>query len=166
MADTGDDAVDVICDLLLAEDLGVNQVTAGPWSETLRPFIVHPIGMVGTDSTFIGAKPSPRTYGSYPRILGQFVRDEALLSLEEAIRKMTGAAAARLGLRQRGLLRDGALADIVVFDPATVRSNATYDEPRQFPDGIEHVIVNGVAVVSEGVHTGATPGRAIRLGID
>jgi N-acyl-D-amino-acid deacylase len=166
MADTGDDAVDVICDLLLAEDLGVNQVTAGPWSETLRLFIAHPIGMVGTDSTFIGAKPSPRTYGSFPRILGQFVRDEALLSLEEAIRKMTGAAAARLGLRQRGLLRDGALADIVVFDPATVRSNATYDEPRRFPDGIEHVIVNGVAVVSEGAHTGATPGRAIRLGID
>jgi N-acyl-D-amino-acid deacylase len=64
------------------------------------------------------------------------------------------------------LLRDGALADIVVFDPATVRSNATYDEPRRFPDGIEHVIVNGVAVVSEGAHTGATPGRAIRLGID
>jgi N-acyl-D-amino-acid deacylase len=166
MAETGDDAVDVICDLLLAEDLGVNQVTAGPWSETLRPFIAHPIGMVGTDSTFIGAKPSPRTYGSFPRILGQFVRDEALLSLEEAIRKMTGAAAARLGLRQRGLLRDGALADIVVFDPATVRSNATYDEPRRFPDGIEHVIVNGVAVVSEGAHTGAMPGRAIRLGID
>ncbi len=98
MQETGQDAVDVICDLLLAEDLGVNQVTSGPWSETLRPFVVHPVGMVGTDSTFIGDKPSPRTYGSFPRILGQFVRDEALLSLEEAIRKMTGAAAARLGL--------------------------------------------------------------------
>jgi N-acyl-D-amino-acid deacylase len=160
------DAVDVICDLLLAEDLGVNQVTSGPWSETLRPFVVHPVGMVGTDSTFIGAKPSPRTYGSYPRILGQFVRDEGLLSLEEAVRKMTGAAAARLGLTQRGVLRDGAYADMVVFDPATVRSNATYDEPRQFPDGIEHVIVNGVPVVRDGTHTGATPGRGIRLGVD
>ena len=166
MDETGHDAVDVICDLLLAEDLGVNQVTAGPWSETLRPFIVHPIGMVGTDSTFIGDKPSPRTYGSYPRILGQFVRDEALLSLEEAIRKMTGAAAQRLGLRRRGLLRDGYQADVVVLDPATVRSNATYDEPRRFPDGIEHVIVNGVPVVSDGRHTGATPGRPIRLGAD
>jgi N-acyl-D-amino-acid deacylase len=122
--------------------------------------------MVGTDSTFIGRKPAPRTYGSFPRILGQFVRDEALLSLEEAIRKMTGAAAARLGLRQRGLLRDGMLADIVVFDPATVRSNATYDEPRRFPDGIDHVIVNGVLVVDGGTHTGATPGRGIRLGVD
>jgi N-acyl-D-amino-acid deacylase len=166
MAETGRDAVDVICDLLLAEDLGINQVTSGPWTETLRPFIVHPVGMVGTDSTFVGAKPSPRTYGSFPRILGQFVREEALLSLEEAVRKMTSAPAARLGLRDRGTLRDDALADIVVFDPATIRSNATYDEPRAFPDGIEHVVVNGTLVVDGGRHTGATPGRGIRLGRD
>jgi N-acyl-D-amino-acid deacylase len=122
--------------------------------------------MVGTDSTFVGEKPSPRTYGSFPRILGQFVRDEALLSLEEAIRRMTSAPAARLGLKERGMLRDGAVADVVVFDPQTVKSNATYDEPRQFPDGIEHVIVNGVPVVENGVHTGATPGRALRHGRD
>ena len=166
MEATGQDAVDAICDLLLAEDLGVNQVTSGPWSETLRPFVVHPVGMVGTDSTFIGAKPSPRTYGSYPRILGQFVRDERLLSLEGAIHKMTGAAAARLGLTQRGTIRDGSFADLVVFDPATVRSNATYDEPRTFPTGIDHVIVNGTLVVRGGEHTGATPGRGIRLGVD
>ncbi|MBA2373880.1 MAG: amidohydrolase family protein, partial [Chloroflexi bacterium] len=166
MAETARDAVDVICDLLLAEDLGVNQVTSGPWTETLRPFIVHPVGMVGTDSTFVGAKPSPRTYGSFPRILGQFVRDEALLSLEEAVRKMTSAPAARLGLRERGMLRDGAFADIVVFDPATIRSNATYDEPRAFPDGVEHVLVNGTLVVDGGRHTGAMPGRGIRLGRD
>ena len=166
MEETGHDAVDVICDLLLAEDLRLNQVTSGPWSETLRPFVAHPVGMVGTDSTFVGAKPSPRTYGSFPRILGQFVRDESLLTLEEAVRKMTGAAAARLGLRQRGTLRDGALADVVVFDPATVRSNATYDEPRRFPTGIEHVVVNGTVVIDGGTHTGATPGRAIRLGRD
>jgi N-acyl-D-amino-acid deacylase len=166
MAETGRDAVDVICDLLLAEDLGVNQVTSGPWTETLRPFIVHPVGMVGTDSTFVGAKPSPRTYGSFPRILGQFVREEALLGLEEAVRKMTGAPAARLGLRDRGTLRDGALADVVVFDPLTIRSNATYDEPRTFPDGVEHVVVNGTLVVDGERHTGATPGRGIRLGRD
>ena len=166
MEETGHDHVDVICDLLLAEDLGVNQVTSGPWSETLRTFVVHPVGMVGTDSTFVGEKPSPRTYGSYPRILGQFVRDEGLMTVEEAVRKMTGAAAARLGLKQRGTIRDGAFADLVVFDPATVRSNATYDEPRQFPTGIEHVVVNGTLVVDAGTHTGATPGRAIRLGKD
>ncbi len=166
MTESGRDAVDAMCDLLLSENLGVSQVTSGPWSKTLPLFVAHPVGMVGTDSTFLGAKPAPRTYGSFPRILGQFVRDEARLSLEEAIRKMTGAAAARLGLRHRGVLRDGMLADIVVFDPASVRSNATYDEPRQFPDGIDHVIVNGVAVVDGGVHTGATPGRGIRLGRD
>jgi N-acyl-D-amino-acid deacylase len=166
MQETGRDAVDTICELLLAEDLGVNQVTSGPWAETLREFVRHPLGMVGTDSTFIGDKPSPRTYGSYPRILGQFVRDERLLSLEEAVRKMTGAAAARLGLKQRGTISDGTFADLVVFDPATVRSNATYDEPRRYPTGIDHVIVNGTRVVTEGEHTGATPGRAIRLGLD
>ena len=166
MEETGRDAVDAICDLLLDENLAINQVTSGPWAETLRPFVVHPVGMVGTDSTFIGAKPSPRTYGSFPRILGQFVRDEALLSLEEAVRKMTSAPAARLGLRERGTLTDGALADVVAFDPATVRSTATYDEPRSYPVGIETVIVNGTLVVDEGAHTGATPGRGIRLGRD
>jgi N-acyl-D-amino-acid deacylase len=164
MDETGQDAVDAICDLLLAEDLGVAQVTSGPWSETLPHFVRHPVGMVGTDSTFLGEKPSPRTYGSFPRILGQFVRDEQLLSLEEAVRKMTGAPAARLGLTDRGLLGDGFAADLVVFDPARVRSNATYDRPRQFPDGIEYVAVNGELVVDRGVHTGALPGRALRRG--
>ena len=166
MAETGHDALDVICDLLLSEDLGVGEVTSGPWGETLRLFIKHPVGMVGTDSTFVGAKPSPRTYGSFPRILGQFVRDEALLSLEEAIRKMTSAPAARLGLRDRGVIRDGAIADLVVFDPTTVRSTATYDEPRSYPVGIDEVIVAGTAVVADGAHTGATPGRALRHGVD
>jgi N-acyl-D-amino-acid deacylase len=160
------DPIDALCDLLLDEDLGLNQVTPGPWSETLPHFVVHPVGMVGTDSTFIGAKPSPRTYGSYPRILGQFVRDERRLSLEEAVRKMTSAPAARLGLRDRGQLRDGWVADLVLFDPDRVRSNATYDDPRRFPDGIEHVLVNGVAVVKGGKPTGALPGRALRHGRD
>ena len=166
MAETGHDALDVICDLLLSEDLGVSQVTGGPWAETLPEFVKHPVGMVGTDSTFLGEKPAPRTYGSFPRILGQFVRDEALLSLEEAIRKMTSAPAARLGLRNRGVIREGAVADLVVFDRATVRATATYDQPRSFPIGIEHVIVNGTPVVSDAVHTGATPGRALRHGAD
>jgi N-acyl-D-amino-acid deacylase len=163
---TGADPVDALCDLLLAEDLRPNEVTPGPHTDGIRRFLRHPIGMVGTDSTFVGAKPSPRTYGSFPRILGQFVRDEGILGLEEAIRRMTSAPAARLGLRDRGVLRDEAVADLVVLDPATVRSNATYDEPRRFPDGIEHVIVGGVSVVDGGRHTGATPGRALRRGRD
>jgi N-acyl-D-amino-acid deacylase len=162
----GGDLVDVLCDLLLSEDLGVNQVTPGPNLPGIRRFYQHPVAMVGTDSTFVGAKPSPRTYGSYPRILGQFVREEALLSLEAAVAKMTSMPAARLGLKDRGRIADGLVADVVVFDPATVRASATYDEPRQFPQGIEHVIVNGVAVVEEDRHTGALPGRALRRGRD
>jgi N-acyl-D-amino-acid deacylase len=164
--DTSKDPVDALCDLLLDESLRPNEVTPGPHTDGIRRFLRHPVGMVGTDSTFVGEKPSPRSYGSYPRILGQFVRDEAILSLAEAIRKMTGAPAARLGLRDRGVLRDGAIADVVVFDPAAVRSHATYDEPRRFPTGIGHVIVNGVVVVDDEVHTGATPGRALRRGRD
>jgi N-acyl-D-amino-acid deacylase len=166
MAETGHDALDVICDLLLAEDLGVSQVTSGPWADTMPPFLAHPVGMVGTDSAFLGEKPSPRTYGSFPRILGQFVRDEALLSLEEAVRKMTTAPAERLGLRDRGVIRDDAVADLVVFDPDTVRSTATYDRPRSYPIGIEQVVVAGTLVVADGVHTGATPGRGLRHGRD
>ncbi|MDQ2689357.1 MAG: D-aminoacylase [Chloroflexota bacterium] len=158
----GEDQVDVLCDLLLAEDLRVNQVTPGPWTETLRDFIRHPVGMIGTDSTFIGDKPSPRTYGSFPRVLGQFVREEALVSLEEAVRCMTSAPAGRLGLEDRGTIRDGLVADLVVFDADRVRSNATYEEPRRYPDGIDWVLVGGEVVVEPDGHTGARPGRVLR----
>lgn len=162
----GGDLVDVLCDLLLEEGLRLNQVTPGPHTDGIRRFYQHAVAMVGTDSTFIGAKPSPRSYGSYPRILGQFVRDEALLTLEGAVAKMTSMPADRLGLKDRGRIADGFVADLVVFDPATVRSNATYDDPRRFPDGIEQVIVNGTLVVEGGAHTGALPGRALRRGRD
>ena len=165
--ETGADPVDTICDLLLAEDLRVNEVTPGPHTDGIRRFLRHPVAMVGTDSTFIGDKPSPRTYGSYPRILGQFVRGRRRSSsLEDAVHRMTGAPAARLGLRDRGVLRDGAIADLTVFDPARVRANATYDEPRQFPDGIVHVLVAGTAVVEDEQPTGARPGRSLRRGRD
>ena len=110
--------------------------------------------MIGTDGVLIADKPSPRTYGSYPRILGQFVREERLLGLEEAVHRMTGMPAARLGLTDRGRIADGLAADLVVFDPATVRTPATYEEPRQYPVGIPMVIVNGVPVVDGGEHTG------------
>ena len=164
MRETGRDAVDAICDLLLAEDLRVNQVTPGPHTEGIRRFLRHPGAMIATDGVLIAAKPAPRTYGTYPRVLGQFVREEHLLGLEEAVRRMTGAPAARLGLRDRGRLAHGLAADLVLFDPLTVRTPATYDEPRQYPEGIPFVIVNGQLVVDGGKHTGATPGRAIRRG--
>jgi N-acyl-D-amino-acid deacylase len=164
MRASGRDAVDAICDLLLAEDLRTNQVTPGPHFEGIRPFLQHPQAMIGTDGVLIGDKPSPRSYGTYPRILGQLVREERWLGLEDAVHRMTGAPAARLGLADRGRIADGLLADLVVFDPATVRNLATYDEPRQFPEGIPYVFVNGVAVIDGGEHTGATPGRALRRG--
>jgi len=101
---------------------------------------------------------------SFPRILGEFVRDMRLMPLEEAVRKMTSAPAARLGIPDRGRLADGMKADIVVFDPANVRATATWDDPKQFPLGIPYVIVNGQVVVDGGEHTGATPGRALHRG--
>jgi len=166
VAETGRDPVDAICDLLLEEDLRVNEVAPGPHTDGIRRFYRHPVAMIGTDSTFIGAKPSPRTYGSYPRVLGQFVRDEALLTIQDAVHRMTGAPAARLGLKDRGVLNDGATADITIFDPDRIRSTASYDEPRSFPEGIEYVLVAGAPVVEHGRHTGARPGRALRRGRD
>jgi N-acyl-D-amino-acid deacylase len=165
-AEEASDLVDRLCDLLLDEDLRLNQVTPGPHTDGIRRFYQHPWAMVGTDSTFVGLKPSPRSYGSYPRILGQFVRDEAVLSLEGAVAKMTSMPADRLGLKGRGRIVDDAIADLVIFDPVTVRANATYDEPRRAPDGIEHVLVDGRFVLEHGKHTGATPGRALRRGRD
>jgi N-acyl-D-amino-acid deacylase len=165
-AEMGGDIVDVLCDLLLSEKLRINQVTPGPHTDGIRRFYQHDVAMVGTDSTFVGEKPSPRTYGSYPRILGQFVRDEALFSLEEAVAKMTTRPAARLGLKTRGRIADGLAADLVVFNPLAVRSDASYDNPRELACGIEVVLVNGTPVVEGVLTTGATPGRALRSGRD
>jgi N-acyl-D-aspartate/D-glutamate deacylase len=162
--ETQSDIVDAICDLLIAEDLRPNQVTSGPTTDSLPPFLAHPLSMVASDSTFVADRPSPRTYGTFPRVLGEFVREKRVMPLELAVRKMTGAPAARLDLADRGQLRDGLAADIVVFDPETVRATATYQEPRSYPVGIDWVIVNGVVVVAEGEHTGALPGRALRRG--
>jgi N-acyl-D-aspartate/D-glutamate deacylase len=148
----------------LSENLRINQVTLGSQRASIPPFLVHPRAMFGSDGVLIGDKPAPRTYGTYPRILGEFVRDERLLSLEEAVRKMTSAPATRLGLADRGRLVDGLKADIVVFDPERVRALATYEDPRQFPEGIPYVLVNGQLVVDGGEHTGALPGRALRRG--
>lgn len=160
----GQDMLEAVCDLLVAEELRINEVVPGPNGPTMPRFITHHLGMVGTDSIFLGERPSPRTYGAYPRILGDFVREESLLSLPEAIRKMTSFPAQRLGIPDRGILRDGMYADITVFDPARVRALATYDEPRRCSEGVEYVLVNGTVVIDHGQHTGALPGRALRRG--
>ena len=160
----GKGEVDAMCDLLLDEDLQVSYVAPGPNLPTLPDFVTHPRSMVGTDALLLGDFPSPRTYGTFPTILAQYVRDEATMSLEEAIRKMTGFAAHRLDIRDRGILRDGLKADIVVFDPKTVEAPATRREPKQFPVGIDYVLVNGRIVVELGQHTGVLAGRALRHG--
>jgi len=106
--------------------------------------------------------PNPRTFGTFPYILGQFSREEGLFPIEEAVRKMTALPAQRLGLQDRGILRDGMKADIVVFNPETVEAKATFEDPKRYPEGISHVIVNGKVVIDNGNHTGALPGRALK----
>ena len=153
---------DAMCDLLVSEDLGINQVAANPDPASLPTFVKHPLAMVGSDSVFVGDMPSPRTYGTFPRILGDMVRDEQALGLPDAIRKMTSYPAQRLGITDRGLLRDGMKADIAIFDPSTIRPLATYERPRQHAVGVAHVIVNGVPVLTDGTLTDELPGRALR----
>jgi N-acyl-D-aspartate/D-glutamate deacylase len=130
----------------------------------VRTVMRHPSTMIGSDGLAMGSKPHPRLYGCFPRVLGHYARDLGLFRMEEAIHRMTGMPAAKFRLRDRGVIRAGAFADLVVFDPATIIDTATYDDPRRYPKGIAHVFVNGTAVVSNGTHTGARPGRALRRG--
>jgi N-acyl-D-aspartate/D-glutamate deacylase len=116
----------------------------------------------GPDPDSVRALVHPRTFGNYPRILGLYVRDEKVIPLEDAIRKMTSAVATRLSIPDRGLLKPGMYADVVVFDPATIADRATYEQPKQLSVGVRDVWVNGVQVLRDGKHTGATPGRALR----
>ena len=127
-----------------------------------------PFVTIGTDSSALRSEgllargaPHPRSYGTFPRVLGKYVRDDRVLSLHDAVHRMTGAAAAQMGLQERGILRERYFADIVVFDPATVKDTATYEQPHQYPIGIEHVVVNGVPVVEPKGLTGARPGRPL-----
>ncbi len=119
-------------------------------------------GAPAPEGVFLKSNPHPRAYGNVARLLGRYVRDEGLLPLEEAIRKLTSLPAENLGLRRRGRLAPGYFADIVVFDPATVADRATFEEPHQLAVGMDHVFINGVQVLREGTHTGATPGRVVR----
>ena len=160
----GKDPWDAICDLMIEESLGVAFYTFSGDMSDVKVIVTHPAHMFCTDGLRIGGRPNPRTYGSYPKVLGQLVRDEKTLSLEQAIRKMTSFPAQRFGLMGRGILRDGMKADIVVFDPITVSCTATYANPKQFPLGIEYVLVNGHVVIEKGKHTGALPGESLKGG--
>lgn len=131
--------------------------------DDVQTVLRHPTTMIGSDGIQTPAgKPHPRLYGTFPRVLGRYARDLAILSLEEAVRRMTSFPAEKFRLHDRGAIRVGAHADLVLFDPETVADTATWTDPRRAPDGIQHVFVNGTAVVCDGAHTGARPGRALR----
>ncbi|HTE47962.1 MAG TPA: D-aminoacylase, partial [Gemmatimonadaceae bacterium] len=158
---------DAIVDLLLSEGRDLSKINFTMSEDNVKMQIKQPWVIIGTDAG--GYDPDstktvvhPRSYGSYPRILGRYVREQKLFTLEEAVRKMSGAVAARLGLRDRGLLREGMFADIVIFDDHTIIDLATPEKPHQISRGVEQVWVNGVQVLRDGKHSGATPGRVLR----
>jgi N-acyl-D-aspartate/D-glutamate deacylase len=135
----------------------------------VRYFLTQPMIMVGSDGRAITPhglyakdRPHPRFYGTFPRVLGRYVRDEKVLSLEAAIHKMTGLPARRLGLTDRGRIAEGLVADLVVFDPRTIIDRATFDDPHRYAEGISHLFVSGKAVIANGRHTGARPGKVLR----
>jgi N-acyl-D-amino-acid deacylase len=134
--------------------------------DDLRTVLSHPltafISDAGAMAPRMGGKPHPRTYGTFPRVLAKYVREEKRLPLEEVVRKMTALPAGRAGISERGILREGLYADVVVFDPATIQDKATFDEPHQYPDGIDYVIVNGEAAVENGKLTRNRAGRVLR----
>ena len=161
------DWADALMDLTLAERNRLGQVIFVASDSNIAIQVKLPYMKFGTDAG--GYDPDsvkfathPRSYGTYPRILGRFVREQKLLTLEDAVRKMTGATAARLSIRDRGELKPGYFADVMVFDPNTIIDRATYEQPHQLSVGVLHVLVNGVPVVSEGRVTGAKPGRIVR----
>jgi N-acyl-D-amino-acid deacylase len=164
IADSSKDAVDFICDLLLEEDLGVSHVSiAGLDDDPHLGFMLEvPYQMAGSDGIHLGSKPHPRTYGTYARVLQRYVREQGILRLEEAIRKLSSYPARRLSIPDRGEIREGMWADVVVFDEQTITENATYAEPMRLASGVSYVAINGILVLDNGRHTGATPGRALR----
>jgi dihydroorotase/N-acyl-D-amino-acid deacylase len=163
------DPLDTVFDLILADHGQTGAIYFMMTEADLRAAMQAPFvsfctdsGSRATDGPLAGSKSHPRGWGSYPRILGRYVRDEKLLSLETAIHKMTGAPAARVGLRDRGLISEGMFADITIFDPVKVIDKATFESPNQHPAGIEYVLVNGKLSVDKGQRTSALAGRVLR----
>ena len=161
------DWIDAAMDLVLSERQRVGTIYFMMDETNVRLQLTAPWMKFGTDAGGIDPDSArggahPRAYGTYTRILGKYVRDEKVIPLEDAIRKMTSAVATRLSVQDRGVLRAGLYADITIFDPATVADRATFEQPHQLSAGIQHVIVNGVPVVRNGKHTNAKPGKALR----
>ncbi|HUG68601.1 MAG TPA: D-aminoacylase [Pirellulaceae bacterium] len=165
------DLLDELFDFLLEEQGSVSTVYAHHTEEDMNLALAQSWCSIGSDGSAYAIEgplrrgnPHPRNFGTFPRVLGVYARDRKLLSLEDAVRKMTSMNAAKIGLHQRGILAVGFLADVTVFDPRTVIDRATYTDPFQYNAGIKYVIVNGTIVLDDGVHTGAHPGRSLRRG--
>ncbi len=164
------DPLDAVMDILAETRLNTDIIQFSMKEENVALGLQAPYVMIGSDSggaaaegPFSKGKPHPRNYGTMPRVLGRYARDQKLFSLEEAVRKMTGMSAEKFHLRQRGLLKPGYSADVVVFDPDTVRDTSTFTQPHQYPVGIPFVLVNGKVVIDQGKHTGALPGQVLTL---
>lgn len=164
-----DDEFHALFEVLLEEEGAAGMVIFYGDEEDVKRIMRHPLHMVGTDAgcctvegPFCRGKPHPRHYGTYPKILGKYVREEKVISWEEAIRKMTSFPAQRFGILDRGLLRPGMWADITIFDPETVIDKATYKDPHNFPEGIPYVIVNGKIAIDKGKYTGVLAGKTLR----
>jgi N-acyl-D-amino-acid deacylase len=164
----GKPPLDALFELLTENDGSVPTVYFHHSEEDMRYALKQPFVSIGSDGTAVknegplsSGHPHPRYYGTFPRVLGRYVREEKLISLEEAVRKMTSANAAKIHIYDRGLLRPGQWADVTVFNPNTIIDNATFDKPHQYATGVEYVIVNGKIVLEHGRHTGARPGAIL-----
>jgi N-acyl-D-amino-acid deacylase len=161
----GHDPLDTLLDLLLSNEGRVGALYNVMSEEDVKTALMFPWTTIGSDSAASQDEACtmahPRAFGTFPRVLGRYVREQQVLTLPAAINKMTGLAASQMGIRERGLIREGFFADVVVFDPVTIKDNATYSSPCQYPDGIDYVIVNGVVTLDKGRHTGAKAGRAL-----
>ncbi len=164
----GKDPVETIMDLVLEDRSRVGTIYFLMSEENIRKQIRQPWVSFGSDAAsiapegvYLKSSAHPRAYGNFARLLGKYVREEKVISLAEAVRRLSGLPATNLGLEQRGFLKPGMFADVVVFDPQTVADRATFENPHQFAVGVKHVFVNGVQVLKDGEHTGAKPGRAL-----
>ncbi|MFB8170550.1 amidohydrolase family protein [Kitasatospora purpeofusca] len=161
-AEQGRSGTEVFLDLLLRDELATTILQHVGHEANVRAIMRHRVHTVGSDGLLVGARPHPRAWGTFPRYLARYVRESGVLTLEEAVARMTGRPAARLRLHRRGRIAPGFHADLVLFDPEKVQDGATFEQPRRPAVGVEHVYVNGVAVVEQGRTTGARPGRALR----
>jgi N-acyl-D-amino-acid deacylase len=157
----GKTAEDFVFDLLLTEPTSPLIVIHMMSEADVKFLMRHPLQMFGTDGIPTPGKTHPRTLGSYPRVLRKFVIEDGVLTMQDAIRRMTSFPASRLGLRDRGIVAEGFAADLVVFDPERVRDKATFEQPNQYPEGINHVFVNGVAAVFEGNYQERYSGKVL-----